>query len=39
MGTAVAEEKKNVIAGDIWFHFKEGFTNAVRKIVRIQDLL
>ena len=35
----VAEEKKEIIGGDIWFRFKEGFTNAVRKTVRISDLL
>jgi len=26
-------------AGDIWFRFKEGYLNAVRKTVRIQDLM
>jgi len=25
--------------GDIWFRFKEGYLNAVRKTVRIQDLI
>ena len=35
----VAEEKKEIIGGDIWFRFKEGFTNAVRKTVRVSDLL
>ncbi|XP_026294378.1 chromosome transmission fidelity protein 18 homolog [Frankliniella occidentalis] len=27
------------LKGDIWFHFKEGFNNAVRKTIRISDLL
>lgn len=33
------EQKKNVLNTDIWFHFKGGFSNAVRRNVRIQDLL
>ncbi|CAH1793925.1 unnamed protein product [Owenia fusiformis] len=32
------EEKKNLIGGDIWYCFKEGFSNAVRRNVRISDL-
>jgi len=28
-----------VATGDIWFRFKEGYLNAVRKTVRIQDLM
>lgn len=32
-------EKKNVLTTDIWFHFKEGYSNAVRRNVRIQDFL
>ncbi|KAL5018095.1 hypothetical protein ScPMuIL_003817 [Solemya velum] len=31
-------EKNNVLATDIWFHFKEGFSNAVRRNVRVKDL-
>ena len=33
------EKKKGEIGGDIWFHFQEGFTNAVRKTVRMHDLM
>jgi len=33
------ETGKAVAAGDIWFRFKEGYLNAVRKTVRIQDLM
>ena len=32
-------KKKEVISSDIWFKFQEGFSNAVRKTVRIQDLM
>ncbi|XP_033750100.1 chromosome transmission fidelity protein 18 homolog [Pecten maximus] len=40
--TGDAEEvkkKRNVLNTDVWFHFKEGFSNAVRRNVRIQDFL
>jgi len=30
---------KTLATGDIWFRFKEGYLNAVRKTVRIQDLM
>ena len=33
------KSKQEVIGGDIWFHFKEGFSNAVRRTVKLQDLL
>lgn len=33
------EEKKDTFTKEIWFHFKEGFSNAVRRNVKIQDLL
>ncbi|VDI30305.1 chromosome transmission fidelity protein 18 [Mytilus galloprovincialis] len=33
------EKKKNVLNTDIWFHFKGGFSNAVRRNVRVQDLI
>ncbi|KAK2187311.1 hypothetical protein NP493_170g04032 [Ridgeia piscesae] len=33
------EPEKHVIGGDVWFRFKEGYTNAVRKNVRVQDLI
>lgn len=35
----VTEPEKHVIGGDVWFRFKEGYTNAVRKNVRVQDLI
>jgi hypothetical protein len=28
-----------IVKSDIWFHYKEGFSNAVRRSVKIQDLL
>ncbi|XP_066992527.2 chromosome transmission fidelity protein 18 homolog [Anabrus simplex] len=28
-----------IVKSDIWFHFKEGFSNAVRRSVKIHDLL
>ncbi|KAK7111680.1 hypothetical protein V1264_011274 [Littorina saxatilis] len=31
--------EKNVLDTVIWFHFKEGYSNAVRKNVKMQDLL
>jgi len=33
------ETAKAMVTGDIWFRFKEGYLNAVRKTVRIQDLM
>lgn len=33
------DSKIELIDGDIWFRFKEGYTNAVSKTVRIQDLM
>ncbi|XP_067671435.1 chromosome transmission fidelity protein 18 homolog [Haliotis asinina] len=33
------KDKKDVLATDVWFHFKEGFSNAVRRTVRVQDFL
>lgn len=33
------KEERNVLDTDIWFHFKEGYSNAVRRNVKIQDLL
>ncbi|XP_060063519.1 chromosome transmission fidelity protein 18 homolog [Ylistrum balloti] len=33
------KKKKNVLITDVWFHFKEGFSNAVRRNVRTQDFL
>jgi hypothetical protein len=28
-----------IVKSDIWYHYKEGFSNAVRRSVKIQDLL
>ncbi|XP_069699964.1 chromosome transmission fidelity protein 18 homolog isoform X2 [Periplaneta americana] len=28
-----------IVKSDIWFHYKEGFSNAVRRSVKVQDLL
>jgi len=33
------EMSKGLTTGDVWFRFKEGYLNAVRKTVRIQDLM
>jgi hypothetical protein len=41
----VSEQKQTVAAGndivktDIWFKFKEGYSNAVRRTVKTKDLL
>ncbi|KAL3877809.1 hypothetical protein ACJMK2_035456 [Sinanodonta woodiana] len=32
-------ENRNVLKTDIWFHFKEGFSNAVRRNVKVQDFI
>ncbi|XP_038065359.1 chromosome transmission fidelity protein 18 homolog [Patiria miniata] len=32
-------EQQEQLAGKLWYKFNQGFTNAVRKTVRIQDLL
>ena len=39
LSLTVAEPEKHVIRGDVWFRFKTGYTNAVRKNVRVQDLM
>lgn len=28
----------HLLRTDVWYHFKEGFNNAVRRVVRVQDL-
>ena len=33
-----ASSKNSLLSSDIWFKFKEGYNNAVRRIVRVQDL-
>jgi chromosome transmission fidelity protein 18 len=35
----VSERKDDIVKSDVWFHYKEGFSNAVRRSVKIQDLL
>ena len=32
-------EQQEQLSGKVWYKFNQGFTNAVRKTVRIQDLL
>ncbi|XP_071854788.1 chromosome transmission fidelity protein 18 homolog isoform X3 [Apostichopus japonicus] len=32
-------EEEKLVTGKLWFQFNQGFTNAVRKTVKIQDLL
>ena len=35
-----AEQKANeIIISDVWFKFKEGYNNAVRKNIKMKDLL
>jgi len=38
-GVPVSERKDDIVKSDVWFHYKEGFSNAVRRSVKIQDLL
>ncbi len=33
------EEENRIISSDVWFRFKEGYNNAVRKMVRMRDLV
>jgi hypothetical protein len=35
----VTARKDDIVKSDVWFHYKEGFSNAVRRSVKIQDLL
>jgi hypothetical protein len=35
----VSERRDEIVKSDVWFHYKEGFSNAVRRSVKIQDLL
>ncbi len=32
------EERNRIVSSDIWFRFKEGYNNAVRRNVRMKDL-
>ena len=33
------EVKNSLLSNDIWFKFKEGYSNAVRRTIRLQDLV
>jgi hypothetical protein len=33
-----AADKNELVSSDIWFKFKEGYNNAVRRLVRMRDL-
>ena len=33
----VKHEKTDLLATDIWFHFQVGYSNAVRRNVRVKD--
>jgi hypothetical protein len=35
----VSARTEQVAKSDVWFHYKEGFSNAVRRSVKIQELL
>lgn len=32
-------KKEGLVFGDVWFKFKEGYNNAVRRTIRMKDLL
>ena len=32
-------ESDGILSSDVWFKFKEGYNNAVRRNIRVQDLL
>lgn len=34
-----AKKANEIIISDVWFKFKEGYNNAVRRNIRMQDLL
>ena len=34
-----AKKANNIIVSDVWFKFKEGYSNAVKRNVRMKDLL
>ena len=36
--TVTEEKEKGLLSSDIWFKFKEGYNNAVRRNVRLKDL-
>ena len=33
------EDKNSVIKSDIWFRFKEGYSNAVRRNLKVKEFL
>lgn len=35
---SVTEIRDEIVKSDVWFHFKEGYSNAVRKLVLMKDL-
>lgn len=35
----VSAKTDDIVKSDVWFHFKEGYNNAVRKNVYIADLM
>ena len=34
-----AKPKNEIIISDVWFKFKEGYNNAVRRTIRMKDML
>ena len=38
-GKEEKKKKRNVLNTEIWFHFKQGFSNAVRRNLKVQDFL
>ena len=37
-GAAAEKANSEIVSSDIWFKFKEGYNNAVRRLVRLRDL-
>lgn len=33
------KRKKNLLRSDVWFQYKEGYTNAVRRTILMKDFL
>ena len=34
-----AKKENEIIISDVWFKFKEGYNNAVRRNIRLKDLI
>ena len=34
-----SNKKEELVFSDVWFNFKEGFNNAVRRTIRMKDLM